>query len=174
MQRRHLYLVPHILLTLLSHAAVPRTVSVSIDPLLPSKLITSKALLNSISVCQLAFLWRSGLPLTIALKRCSVWSHRWSLETWRGNCRDAGSPHSLDIYPQFLGPRLESKGGKKDGGLAPRWDGKQNLPGAVFLFLGGKAGKWKFRNLSSIWNIELCVYFILSLDLQELFSSKVK
>lgn len=32
------------------------SLSVSIDPLLPSKLITSKALLNSISVCQLAFL----------------------------------------------------------------------------------------------------------------------
>lgn len=136
---------------------------VSIDPLLSSKWITSKALLNRIFILQLALLWSSGPSLTLALQRCSVWSQRWSQETWRGNWGDAGSPLPLDAYPNHS-PTLHSqvRGWKIEEGLSPRQQGQQNLPEAVFLFLRGKVGKWKFRSSSSIWNIELlCLLHLL-------------
>lgn len=72
--------------------------SISIDPFLSSKCTTSNALLNRIFVLQLALVWSSGLSLTLARQRYSVWSWRWSQETWRRNWGDAGSPFPLDSY----------------------------------------------------------------------------
>lgn len=105
-ERRCLYPTPHAPLPVISHVAVSGTDSVSIGPFLSSKWITSKPLLNRIYVLQLALLWSSGPSLTLALQSCSVWSLKWSQETWRGNWGGAGSLLTLDVFPNHSPPTL--------------------------------------------------------------------